>query len=103
MKFRDSFSRLGKKAKDRLTGSKRKPDRTGADADGERVDQAGSLPRSEPHATIDGTGAGQRDLCLRPDVKAAQEGNDPSGEKVKQAHPSPSAHSIQPSAEPDCM
>ena len=100
MKFRDSFSRLGKKAKDRLTGSKRKPDRTGADAAGERVDQAGSLPRSEPHGTIDGTGAGQRDSCLRPDVKAAQEGNDPSGE---QAHPSPSAHSIQPSAEPDCM
>ena len=103
MESRNPFSRLKKKVKHRLSGGKDKPERTEADAAGERADQAGSLLRSEPHPSIDRTGADQRDSYLRPDVEAAQEGDDTSGEKVEQAHPSPPAHLIPPGAEPDGM
>ena len=54
MDFRDSLSRLKKKLKHPLTGSKRKPDRTGAGASEERVDRAGPLLQPEPHITVGG-------------------------------------------------
>jgi hypothetical protein len=54
MDMRGSFSRLRKKLKHPLAKSKRKQDRTEADASGERVDATGSLPRPEPHAVTGG-------------------------------------------------
>ena len=70
MGIRDSFSRLKKKFKHPLTGKKRKSDKTGADAGGERVDSASSLSRLEPpvvaggsHAREDnGANAGERQV-----------------------------------------
>jgi len=55
MDLRGSFSRLKKKIKH--PESKRKPDRTGVDSDGERLDPAGSL--SQPVPVIVGAGHGQ--------------------------------------------
>ena len=55
MDFRDSFSRLKKKVKHRLTGRKPKPNETGADVGGERVDSTGSLPGAEPHVVAGGS------------------------------------------------
>ena len=43
------LSKLKKKLKPRQPGNKRKPERTGTDAGGERVDSTDSLPRPEPH------------------------------------------------------
>jgi hypothetical protein len=43
------LSKLKKKLKPRVPGSKRKQGRTGADAGGERADATGSLPRPGPH------------------------------------------------------
>ena len=48
MDFRDSFSRLKKKVKHRMTARKPKPSKTGADIGGERVNMAGLRPGSEP-------------------------------------------------------
>jgi len=64
--IRDSFSRMKKRIKHRLTGRKRKPDRTvvvggGHHRGGNRVnvdgqiDQPGSLPRPEPHLVAGGS------------------------------------------------
>jgi len=47
MDIRESLSRLKKRVKH--LGSKRKPDRSGADTDGEIVDPANPLPRPEYH------------------------------------------------------
>jgi len=55
MGFRDSFSKLKKKVKHRLTGRKPKPNETGADVGGERVDSTGSRPQSEPHVVAGGS------------------------------------------------
>ena len=49
------FSRLKKKIKHPLTGRKRKPGRTGADASGESVRSEGSLPRPEPRVVAGGS------------------------------------------------
>ena len=49
MDLRDSFSRLKKNLKHPLTRTRRKPDKTGTDAGGERVDPADSLPQSVSH------------------------------------------------------
>ena len=54
MEFRDSFSRLKKKVKHRLTGSKPKPKKTGADVGEERVDLMGSRPGSESRVVVGG-------------------------------------------------
>ena len=55
MEFRDSFSRLKKKVKHRLTGRKLNPENLGADIDGERVDSTGSSRSgSEPHIVAGG-------------------------------------------------
>ena len=53
---RDSLSKLKKKLKHLVTSSKRKPDGTGADVGGERVDPTGSLSRpvSESRITVGG-------------------------------------------------
>ena len=58
MEFRDSFSRLKKKVKHRLTGNKPKPNKTGADVGGQRVDSTGSRPGSE-HRFVAGGGHDQ--------------------------------------------
>jgi hypothetical protein len=49
MEFRDSFSRLKEKNKHRLTGSRPKPDKPGAEVGGDSVDSKGSRPGSESH------------------------------------------------------
>jgi hypothetical protein len=51
----DSFSRLKKKVKHRLTGKKPKPNKAGADVGGDSVDSAGSRPGSEPHVVAGGS------------------------------------------------
>jgi len=57
--IRDSYSRLKKKFKHKLMGSKPKPDRTELDAHGERVGSSGSLPRPEPHVVAGGHDQGR--------------------------------------------
>ena len=52
MDLREPFYKLKKKIKHRLTGSKHKLDRIGADAIGGRAD--GPLPRPEPHVVVGG-------------------------------------------------
>ena len=54
MEFRDSFSKLKKKVKHRLTGNKSKPNKTEADVGEESVDSAGSRPGSGPHVVAGG-------------------------------------------------
>jgi hypothetical protein len=54
--IRDSFSKLKKDFKHRLRGKKEKPDRTGANAAGERVDSSDSLPQPEPRVAAGGHG-----------------------------------------------
>ena len=69
MGFRDSFSRLKRRVKHRLTGRKPKSNETRANVGGERVDSAGSRPEPEPHVVAGGShdqgGKG-------PDVKGGQ-------------------------------
>ena len=68
--MRDSFSKLKKKIKHKITGRQRKQDRTGPDAHGERADPTGSLPRPEPRVAAsdghdrdgNGTDAGGRQI-----------------------------------------
>jgi len=52
--MRNSFSRMKKKIKHRLVESKRKSDRAGSDASGERADSSGPLPRQEPRVAVGG-------------------------------------------------
>ena len=59
MGIRDSFSKLKKKIKHELPGSRPKPDRTGADTDGEKVDRGDSLPRLESRVLADVQGGGR--------------------------------------------
>jgi len=114
--IRASFSRMKKKFKHRLTRTKRKPDRTGADARGERAVSTGSLPLPEPRvvagadganadgrqaysmdlgrreADIGGGGFSQRHSHLRSDVESEM-GSKPSGE-VERVCPSTSTPQI---------
>jgi len=120
--IRASFSRTKKKFKQRLTGSKRKPDVTGPDTRGERIDSTGSLPRPEPlvvaggghdgggsgadadgpqaystdlgrrEVDISGGGFSQRHSHLHSDVESAM-GSRRSGE-VERVHPSTSTPQI---------
>jgi hypothetical protein len=48
------LSKLKKKVKHRLAGSKHEPGRTGADAGGERVAATGSVPQPGPHVVVSG-------------------------------------------------
>jgi len=52
--MRNLFSRLKKKLKHTLRGSRHIPDRAGSDAIGERVDPSCSPPRPEPHVVAGG-------------------------------------------------
>ena len=52
--IRASFSRLKKGVEKRVTGSKRKADKTGAGGHGERADSSVSLPRPGPHVVTGG-------------------------------------------------
>ena len=49
MDIREPFSKLKKRIKHRLTGSKHKPGKIGVDAGGEEVGTPGSLLQPEPH------------------------------------------------------
>ena len=69
MGFRDSFSRLKKKVKHRLTGRKPKPNEARANVGGERVDSTGSRPEPEPHVVAGGSHDQGRQ---GPDVKGGQ-------------------------------
>jgi hypothetical protein len=54
MDIQKPFSKLKKKIKHRLAGSKHKQGRTGADTGGEIVDGTGSVPQPEPHVLVGG-------------------------------------------------
>jgi len=99
--IRHSLSKTKKKLKQRLTGRRRKPDGTGANPGGERVDSTSSLPRPDPHV-VAGESHGQGNstnadgeqvrLTDRPQpeepesVSTCGGGNDQEGE-VSQIHP----------------
>jgi hypothetical protein len=105
MDMRESFSRLKKKLKHPLTKSKHKPDRTGADASGERVDASGSLPQLEPHVAAGGgrdqEGSGANAIgeqLFSTDPPSTQSDVEENAERV---HPSQSTPSLVPNGEPD--
>ena len=86
--IRNSFSRFKKDLKHRLKERKRKPDRTGTDAVGERDESSGSLLRPEPHiaasghdeegsrTSSDGRQVRSRDRSPQPEPMPAGEGSD---------------------------
>jgi hypothetical protein len=94
------LSKLKKKLKSRLPDGKHKPDRTGADSDGERVGATGSLPQPEPHVVADGD---------RPDVEVAvgggprRERDIVDGERVEQVSSSQASPSLVRGGESDGM
>jgi len=82
--IRDSFSRLKKKVKHRLPGRKRKADRTGADARGERVGPAGAAGSGHDQGgngtDADGQQAHPADRSPQPEsVPAGGSDNDQQG------------------------
>jgi hypothetical protein len=100
MDVREPFSRLKKKIKHRLTGSKHKSDRTEADARGGKADATGSLPRPESHVV---TGSGHTDAEGVVGSGPHREGNDAGEEKVERVDPSPSTPSLAHDGKPDGM
>jgi len=72
MEFRNSFSRLKKKVKHKLAGSKSKSTKAGADTGGSGLDPTGSHPGSEPHLVAsdghdqEGSGANTDESAIRP-------------------------------------
>jgi hypothetical protein len=100
MDVREPFSRLKKKIKHRLTGSKHKSDRTEADAGGERADASGLLSRLESHVV---TGGGHPDVEGVVGSGPSREGNDAGEDKVEQVDPSPSTPSLAHDGKPDGM
>jgi len=77
--LRESFSKLKKDIKHRLTGGKRKADKAGH---GERADPSGSLPQPEPDVVtnggrerVEGSGSNAEDGIVEP--VAAADGNKP--------------------------
>jgi len=117
--MRASFSRLKKKLKHGLTGSKRKPDRTEADAPGSNVDgrqarptdrapQPESMPtggsdnnKQRRVAGVDEREVSQRSSRLDPDVEIVV-GSRRSGE-AEGVHPPPSTPPIPRGGKPDGM
>jgi hypothetical protein len=103
MDMRESLSRLKKKLKHPLTRSERKPDRPGADAGGERVDAAGSLPQPEPHVVADsghdqeGSGTNAVGGQLFPKDRPPQSDDEENAERV------PSTPSLVHGGKPDGM
>jgi hypothetical protein len=107
MDMRESFSRLKKKLKHPLTRSKRKPDKTGAGADGEKVDAGGSLPQLEPPVAAGGgrdqEGSGANTIggqLFSMDRLSTQSDGEENAERVR---PSQSTPSLVPNVEPDSM
>jgi hypothetical protein len=100
MDIREPFSRLKKKIKHRIAGSKHKSDRTEVDAGGERADATGSLPRPEPHVVMS---SGHPDVGNAVGSGLRREGNDADEEKVKQVNPSPFSPSLARGGKPDGM
>ena len=94
------LSKLKKKLKPQLPGSKRKPDRTGADAGGERVDQTGSVPRPESHLVA---GGGHSDAEVVVGSGSRRKGDGANEKQVEQVSPSPSAPSPVCRGKPDGM
>jgi len=125
MEFRDSFSKLKKKVKHRLKGSKPKPAQTGVDVGGSKVDPMGSLPGAVPHVVaggghdqegsgtnVDGGQVLSTIRLARPDVAhgsvnsqerrgARAEGNLMDIEKVKRVDPSPPTASVMHDGKPN--
>jgi hypothetical protein len=85
------LSKLKKKLKPRLPGSKHKPDKTGTGADGERVDPTGSLSRPGPQVVA---GGGRSDVEVAVGSGSRREGDDSGGEEVERVYPSPSTPSL---------
>ena len=79
------LSKLKKKLKPRLAGSKHRPGRTEADAGGEAVDPTSSLSRPEPHVV---PGGGRSDIDVAVESGPRREGNDTDGREVERVHPS---------------
>jgi len=125
--IRDSFSRLKKKIKHELTGSKHKPDRIGPDAPGERAKPTGKADGRRDRSTnqapqleyvpaggsdndqrkeevdVRGTEVSQRSPHLSPDADVAVTvGSRHSGE-VERICPSSSTPSIPHGGNPDSM
>jgi hypothetical protein len=94
----DMLSKLKKKLKPRLPGSKHTPIKTGTDAGGKRVDPTGSLPRPEPHAV-----AGPSYVEVAMGSGSRREGNDIDGEEAGRVYPSLSTPSLVHGGEPDGM
>ena len=127
--IRGSVSRLKKKLKHQLTGSKRESGGTGAGVYGESVDPAGPLPQAEPPfvagghhdrdenvANADGWRVSPTDRPQQPDEPESvpahgsendqersgrsRDADDGKGKKVERDHPSPSTASIPHSGTP---
>ena len=77
----NSFSRLKKNIKHRLTGSKRKADKTGAGGRVERAEGLGSLPRPEPRVVMgsgreqEGSGSNVEGKSVEPSAAAGENKN----------------------------
>jgi len=114
--MRDSFSKLKKKLKHGLTGSKRKPDRTEADAGGPNADgwqarPTDRAPQSESvqaggsdndkHRRVAGVDEREVSRRLDPDVESVV-GSTRSGE-AEGVHPPPSTPPAPRGGEPDGM
>ena len=104
MDMRESFSRLKKKLKHPLTRGKHKPDRTGTDAGGERVNATGSLPRPGPHIVVGGgddrEGSGANAVggqFFSTDQPSQSDG----GENIERVYSSPSTPSLVHGGKPD--
>ena len=101
MEFRDSFSRLKKKVKHRLTGGKRKSKETGANIGGSGNDQ------ERRGADIDGEEVEQTHSHLHSvddevtEESGLAEGKDIDGEKVEQLDHPNTATSIPHDGKPD--
>jgi hypothetical protein len=99
MDMRESFSRLEKKLKHPLTKSKRKLDRTKAEASRERVHPIDSLPRPGPH---DREGSRVNAVGRQtPSTDRSPQSDDE--ENVERVHPSPPTPSLVHGGKPESM
>jgi hypothetical protein len=94
------LSKLKKKIKHRLTGSKHELERTDTDVGGGRADATGSLPRPESHVV---TGSGHPDVEGVVESGPHREGSDGGEETVEQIDPSPSTPPLAHDGKPDGM
>ena len=109
--IRDSYSRLKKKFKHRLTGSKNKPDGTESDASGERVSSTSSLPQPEPRIVAGGGSNRSGDKAnadgqqVRPTDRAPNDRQRGAGDvgEVERIHLSPSTPLVPRSGKPNSM